>query len=384
MDLKAIGKFIKKLREEKGLSQNQLSEIVHVTRQAVSTWEVGRSLPDSSILLELSKLFDVSINELLQGEKNYNNSSKSQKLENVTLSLVDSYNSKIKKLLTVIKISLIITLLLLFILSCSYFFMYYNSIKIYRIYGTSDNFFTNDGLLIKTRKEMYLRLGKIQKEHINKKIKINKIKLYYVTQKGIKKVLYYDEKDNIILIENNNYDEIPYKELKYLTEKNKLYLEITFNDNKKEIVKLKLNKKFSNSFKPYENKRIISKKYITNNNNIRLKNIAKKIEEKGEPENKGYTYVVKEEDSEIKFYYANDVIAILKEKNGIIEIWRILIIDKSIVYEKINNNEVNHIEIDTKNINKKDNSIYKEAINYLKKYILSWVATKSCFIFKKK
>ena len=163
MDLKAIGKFIKKLREEKGLSQNQLSEIVHVTRQAVSTWEVGRSLPDSSILLELSKLFDVSINELLQGEKNYNNSSKSQKLENVTLSLVDSYNSKIKKLLTVIKISLIITLLLLFILSCSYFFMYYNSIKIYRIYGTSDNFFTNDGLLIKTRKEMYLRLGKNSK-----------------------------------------------------------------------------------------------------------------------------------------------------------------------------------------------------------------------------
>ena len=249
--------------------------------------------------------------------------------------------------------------------------MYYNSIKIYRIYGTSDNFFTNDGLLIKTRKEMYLRLGKIQKEHINKEIKINKIKLYYVTQKGIKKVLYYDEKDNIILIENNNYDEIPYKELKYLTEKNKLYLEITFNDNKKEIVKLKLNKKFSNSFKPYENKRIISKKYITNNNNIRLKNIAKKIEEKGEPENKGYTYVVKEEDSEIKFYYANDVIAILKEKNGIIEIWRILIIDKSIVYEKINNNEVNHIEIDTKNINKKDNSIYKEAIKKKKKYILS-------------
>ena len=216
--------------------------------------------------------------------------------------------------------------------------MYYNSIKIYRIYGTSDNFFTNDGLLIKTRKEMYLRLGKIQKEHINKEIKINKIKLYYVTQKGIKKVLYYDEKDNIILIENNNYDEIPYKELKYLTEKNKLYLEITFNDNKKEIVKLKLKKKFSNSFKPYENKRIISKKYITNNNNIRLKNIAKKIEEKGEPENKGYTYVVKEEDSEIKFYYANDVIAILKEKNGITEIWRILIVDKNIVFEKINNN----------------------------------------------
>ena len=89
--MRRIGKFIKKLREEKGLSQNQLSEIVHVTRQAVSTWEVGRSLPDSSILLELSKLFDVSINELLQGEKNYNNSSKSQKLENVTLSLVDSY-----------------------------------------------------------------------------------------------------------------------------------------------------------------------------------------------------------------------------------------------------------------------------------------------------
>lgn len=57
--------IILKLRTEKGLSQDELAEKVFVTRQAVSRWENGDTVPNTETLKLLSKLFDVSINTLL-------------------------------------------------------------------------------------------------------------------------------------------------------------------------------------------------------------------------------------------------------------------------------------------------------------------------------
>lgn len=54
-----------KLREKNGLSQQELADRVHVTRQAVSRWERGEALPSSDLLRQLSEVFDVSINTLL-------------------------------------------------------------------------------------------------------------------------------------------------------------------------------------------------------------------------------------------------------------------------------------------------------------------------------
>lgn len=62
MDVKDV---ILELRTKKGLSQDQLAERVHVTRQAVSRWENGETIPNTETLKLLSKLFDVSINTLL-------------------------------------------------------------------------------------------------------------------------------------------------------------------------------------------------------------------------------------------------------------------------------------------------------------------------------
>ena len=53
------------LRTKRGLSQEQLAEEVHVTRQAVSRWETGETVPNTETLKLLSRLFDVSINTLL-------------------------------------------------------------------------------------------------------------------------------------------------------------------------------------------------------------------------------------------------------------------------------------------------------------------------------
>ncbi len=57
--------IILELRTKKGMSQEELAEKVFVTRQAVSRWETGETVPNTETLKLLSKLFDVSINTLL-------------------------------------------------------------------------------------------------------------------------------------------------------------------------------------------------------------------------------------------------------------------------------------------------------------------------------
>lgn len=69
MDLIQTGKFIAELRKEKGLTQEQLGEKVGVTNKTVSRWETGNYLPPADMLLILSELFGVSINELLSGKR---------------------------------------------------------------------------------------------------------------------------------------------------------------------------------------------------------------------------------------------------------------------------------------------------------------------------
>lgn len=79
MDQYVTGEIIKKLREEKGLTQLELSKIVNVTDKAVSRWETGKGYPDIAILEPLSAALGVSVTELLSGE-NVANSNRSSNM----------------------------------------------------------------------------------------------------------------------------------------------------------------------------------------------------------------------------------------------------------------------------------------------------------------
>jgi transcriptional regulator with XRE-family HTH domain/DNA-directed RNA polymerase subunit RPC12/RpoP len=68
MDQQKIGRFIAERRKNKGLTQMQLAEMLHITDRAVSKWERGLSLPDSSIMLDLCHILEISVNDLLSGE----------------------------------------------------------------------------------------------------------------------------------------------------------------------------------------------------------------------------------------------------------------------------------------------------------------------------
>lgn len=69
MDKERTGKLITELRKEKGLTQKQLAEALNVTDKAVSKWERGLSFPDISMLEPISQTLDISIMELLAGER---------------------------------------------------------------------------------------------------------------------------------------------------------------------------------------------------------------------------------------------------------------------------------------------------------------------------
>ncbi len=71
-----IGKFIAECRKKNNLTQMQLAEKLNITDRAISKWENGKAMPDSSIMLDLCNELKISVNELLSGEmidmNNYN------------------------------------------------------------------------------------------------------------------------------------------------------------------------------------------------------------------------------------------------------------------------------------------------------------------------
>ncbi len=87
MNQEKIGRFIAECRKNNNLTQAQLAEKLHITDRAVSKWETGRSMPDSSIMLDLCKELKISVNDLLSGEviamENYNKEMESNLIEMV-------------------------------------------------------------------------------------------------------------------------------------------------------------------------------------------------------------------------------------------------------------------------------------------------------------
>ena len=100
MDQIKIGKFIAECRKTADLTQMQLAERLGITDRAVSKWETGKAMPDSSIMLDLCDVLGISVNDLLCGEvvamDNYN-----KELENNLLDMIKQKEQADKRLLSV-------------------------------------------------------------------------------------------------------------------------------------------------------------------------------------------------------------------------------------------------------------------------------------------
>ena len=115
MDQVKIGTFISICRKKQNLTQAELAEKLGITDRAVSKWETGRSLPDSSIMLDLCSILKISVNDLLSGEVVTMNEI-NKKQEQMIIELVKEKQEADKRLLKVEVFIGILSIIILLVL----------------------------------------------------------------------------------------------------------------------------------------------------------------------------------------------------------------------------------------------------------------------------
>lgn len=143
MDLSKIGKFLRDLRCEQGLTQEELGEKLGATNKTISRWETGTYLPPAEMLVEISKLYNVSINEILSGERLSTADYQSKAEENIVTTIND--NSKVIKRSK--KIIVICLAVILALAIASALIIYFTADKNTYIYVTFDS---NGGSKVET------------------------------------------------------------------------------------------------------------------------------------------------------------------------------------------------------------------------------------------
>lgn len=96
MDQSKIGNYLKDLRKEKDLTQEQLAEKLSVSRRTISRWETGNNLPDLDLLIELADFYDVDLRDLIDGERT--SKAVDKDLKETVLKVADYSNEEKEKL----------------------------------------------------------------------------------------------------------------------------------------------------------------------------------------------------------------------------------------------------------------------------------------------
>lgn len=364
MDQRKIGQFICSLRIEKKLSQSQLANLIPISRQAISNWEVGKSIPDSSTLVILSEIFNVSINELLSGERKKNETISD--LEQTMLAVADDNINKSKIIKKIIFFFCAIIIFLLFAFFLYFFINSYDTVKIYKTGAYGDKFSSYEGVLIITKEELYFRLGSLKGD--NKKI--NKIKVYYLDKNKNERLIFENNELDILIHDYFGYNEyFSFEDIEYITDN--LFLEIYYDDDLVEKIKIEAENVFSNNNLFFKRRKNIGsdelKFYNVDNNKLieQIKNKFNKIDD-------GYRYETLKENEKISYLYFDDslgtlFIDVVDEKR--FYHWNISLKYNSYSYsEVLNDEEVNRLDVYLKEYSdlsdsKKEN--YKRMIYYL-------------------
>lgn len=202
MDKNKIGNFLIELRKEKNISQQDLSDKLNISRESISKWERGINLPSTDILINIADIFDLTLDELVKGERNNKNF--------------------LQKNAYLISLGMIIFLSLIALIINT------KASHIYKLEGNSPNFTLKNSLIIFNDNSFILKPG------------------FIYTDKEVLKyeLCYYDGKNEIVLLKTNDLSELAtgYSSRKRL--ENNIYLKIIYQDKnevKEEIMDLKLN-----------------------------------------------------------------------------------------------------------------------------------------------
>ena len=245
MDCQKVGLFLKNLRTKKNLNQQNIADKMHISRQTVSDIENGKIEPSYDKVRDFAEIYGVTIMDVYAGEilKNEDIDKVNKAVDVMNNSVTNSVRLKYKKIIYIFAISILLSIILFL---CYYFFNTYNSVKFYKVSGESDNFLTNNGLLILSKENIHFSLNVNSK---NSK-KINSISLKYRNEN--KEELIQKVTDNFFyILDYYNYNAyFDYNSI--INGIGSYYIEIEYDNT---IEKMELN-----LLKQYENKRILFKK----------------------------------------------------------------------------------------------------------------------------
>ena len=160
MDLNKVGKLIANERKRKNLTQNKLGELLNVNEKTVSKWERGVNAPDISSLLDLSKILELDIQELLTGEKKEQVEQGKSLVENNKKAIdgLKYYNKKSK--IKYIYLSIAIMISIIFIFISLFFVNNYNQFHVYSVKSELDNY-TISGYVIFNKNNNFVAVDNI-------------------------------------------------------------------------------------------------------------------------------------------------------------------------------------------------------------------------------
>lgn len=354
MDQKKFGEFVKKLREDKNLNQEQLGNVVHVHRTTVNKWEKGNALPLNDTLVLLSNFFDVSIDELLAGEK-FNNRNKKDKNKDVVLDLLNHQRNLNKYL----KIIFLVLIIVSFVFLSYYFFKNYNTISVYGIRGEGEKYNIKDGVLIISKNRSYLKLGTIIDKKTNENL-IADVNLY-VEKKNGKQVSVYKSTSDMLITDNNDFKNL-YLDDTLKDEYNNFYVKVIYNKHD-EVININLTRYFKNEYlfsKPDETFENFKKQ------NMHEYLIRKNF--KYDEVDKQYSY----EDGKLKMYYnLNQSYIIVFNNEPKKEVrYRYNLLNKTLYLNLLYiDSEADDYKIDTKNLKKLSDEEYQIYSDFKANYL---------------
>ena len=343
MDLERIANFIKELRKEKNLTQEQLADELHVHRTTVVKWESGSSLPLNDTLVMLSKYFNVSVDELLAGERITPETSIEVK-NRVTLAILNDRRKGMR-----MAIYFMITTIVLFIsFLIYYFFTTYNSIHVYKLGGDTKNVITIDNLLIITNDKIYFKIGNIR-NIINERLNFDSVILYYDNDYETK-VLFSGDSDELLVEYRDNIEIFKNKKLK--NSYDNMYLLVKYDD-KEEIIKLKV-------VKDFENKSLLQLIFRNTNENYKNIDYDIKLSDKFKYDEETDSYKLKDNNVEIECF-ENGICKFFINNNGVEELYEFDKITKTLYYQ-VRNNKINSLYFIVLNqeLNIKEKKIYNQ------------------------
>lgn len=154
MDNNKVGRFIARLRKKKGLTQDELGNMLGISGKSVSKWERGLNMPDISLIYKLSEVFDVDLNQLLNGEDAIKSVVDLQNEENEvnTLKIKSDDKSSIKtkkKSKKRFSFKIIIFLIIIVLFVIAFAFGFHNKGDSYAVESSTEGFTVDGKLTIK-------------------------------------------------------------------------------------------------------------------------------------------------------------------------------------------------------------------------------------------